>query len=147
MKTTCVFFWLLIVLLLLFPFSALCAHAVPQTVLAVRDGLVRVCCEKQDGSVISGTGFVIGEGQPVKYIVTSRHVTKDAAAVSVLCAGALKVGARVYLEDENADLCVLKAEAPLYGLDPLVIDVITSYSIHYTKLYDAHSFAALQTRQ
>ncbi len=115
--------WLLFtVVMLLFPSAALCASAVPEAVLCARAGLVRVCCENEDGNAVYGTGFAVGEYEPVMFIVTNCHVTKDSKAISVLCADALKVGASVYLENENTDLCVLKLSTPLHGLKPLVLE-------------------------
>ncbi len=115
--------WLLFtVMMLLFPFAALCANAVPEEVLFARAGLVRVCCEKEDGSAVLGTGFAVGQDEPVMFIVTNRHVTQDSKDISVLCADALKVGASVYLENENTDLCVLKLSTPLHGIKPLVLE-------------------------
>lgn len=114
--------WLLLIALLLFPCAAICANAVPKAVLSARSALVRVCCEKENGSAAYGTGFAVGEGEPITFIVTNRHVTQDGTAISVLCADALKVGASVYLENENTDLCVLKLSTPLHGLKPLVLE-------------------------
>lgn|GEM_PF-1801405 len=115
-------FCLFIVLLLLFPSAVLCANTVPQDVLSARSALVRVYCENEDNSVFCGTGFAVGEGGPVKYVVTNRHVTQGSSNISVLCADALKVGATVYLENGNTDLCVLKLSTPVHGLKTLVLD-------------------------
>lgn len=113
----------LIILMLLFPLIALCADAVPQEVLSARAGIVRVTCENSDGSVVSGTGFAVGEKEPITYIVTNRHViAEDVAEITVLCADGLKVNASIYLENESADLCVLKLSKTLYGLKPLAIE-------------------------
>ena len=113
------FFALLV--LLIFPLQTFCAGAVPERVLDAREGIVRVYCET-DGNVSGGTGFAVGQGSPIKYIVTSHDVVKDQGDITVLCENALSVDASVYIENENAGLCLLKLQTPLYDLQPLTID-------------------------
>lgn len=114
--------WLILAALVLSPCAAYGAGAVPRPVLDARASLVRVFC-RSDGADFGGTGFAVGETEPVHYIVTNHHVVAgENAKITVMCAGALSVGASVYLKNDCADLCVLRLDTPLYALPPLTIE-------------------------
>jgi tetratricopeptide (TPR) repeat protein len=111
-------------LVLVFPAlsSSSAASAVPQVVLDARQGLVRIF-SYVGSDVYSGTGFAVGDAEPVEYIVTNYHVVSgDDVEIEVSQSGFASTKATIYCKSLNADLCVLRLDEPLDGLLPLGLD-------------------------
>jgi serine protease Do len=83
-----------------------------EAVQKTRDAIVTIKVDKRTGSgrkEVVGTGVVVDERG---YLVTNRHVIAAAERVRVGFADGSVLAARVYVEDENHDLAILKVSTP-----------------------------------
>lgn len=119
---------LLVMLFVLINLSvpALMAGDVPQSVLDVRNSVVRVVCYATDdhvnGDMYMGSGFAIGQGEPVQYFVTNYHVIRpNEKDVYILRGEDDLVKATVACKVEQSDLCVLEVGTPINGIPPVTI--------------------------
>lgn len=108
-------------MLLLCQVGIFASGGVPQAVLDVRDSVVRVVAEGPFGTG-TGTGFAIGDTQPVSYIVTNYHVIEGAERVYLLLERDYVIEASVHISLPGSDLAVLQLSAPLHDVKPVTID-------------------------
>ena len=112
----------LLLLVLFIPSTVRASSAVPQVVLDARSSLVRIFCYVGN-DVYTGTGFAVGEEEPINYIVTNYHVVEgNNVRIEVYQSEDKYVEAFVYRKDEDKDLCVLKLDDPLDNMVPLVLE-------------------------
>ena len=107
-------------LLLLFQTSTFAAGT-PDAVLNVRESVVRVVVETPFGTV-SGTGFAVGTGTPVQYIITNNHVVENANSIGILLTRDNMIAASVHTALPASDLAILKVSTPLHQVKPVVIN-------------------------
>lgn len=108
------------ILMVMCQFSVFASGA-PQAVVDVRDSVVRVVAESAFG-VGTGTGFAIGDKQPVEYVVTNYHVVEGAERVYLLLERDYMIDAQVHISLPGSDLAVLRLSAPLYDVKPATIN-------------------------
>ena len=116
--------WTLVLLILVFsiPFAAFAAANVPQKILDLRPGVVRVVCDMGD-AIGYGTGFAVGTQEPVGYIATNYHVVEgNPNNVAVWYGTDTYVDAEVIAERPSSDLCILKLDKPIYDMKPLALN-------------------------
>ena len=122
MKSAVKAFSLLCLFTLLFHSKAYAAENVPQAVLDLRNSVVRVVCNSTDGE-FTGTGFAVGEKEPVRYIVTNYHVIEENPDdLYILRSDGQKVKASVAAQLPSSDLCVLELADALYNIPPVTIN-------------------------
>jgi hypothetical protein len=108
--------------ILALPIAVFAASDVPQKIIDMRSSIVRVIAPVQNGYSM-GTGFAIGEGEPVEYIVTNYHVIEqNTGAIEVWYNNKTIVQADVAAEMPESDLCVLKLKDPIAGMAPFTLD-------------------------
>ena len=108
-------------ILLLLAQSLTLAAGAPQAVLHVRDSVVRVMAEGPFGTSM-GTGFAVGDQQPIQYIVTNHHVIDGADKVYLLISRDYMIDATVHISLPSSDLAVLRLNAPLHDIKPVTIN-------------------------
>ena len=96
------------------------AAAVPKPVLKANDSVVRIITSYSDGTMASGSGFVVSSDKTNTYIVTNHHVAvlDNPTYISVILNSEAEINASVVASDESRDLAVMKVAMPL-GMDPL----------------------------
>ncbi len=105
------------------PPAAHAAGSVPQKILDMRSSIVRVVDSVGNGQFSMGTGWPVGTGSPVQYIVTNNHViNQNTGAVSVWYGDRTFVNATVEVQKPEQDLAILKLEVPIAGMQPLDVN-------------------------
>ncbi|WP_066685255.1 trypsin-like peptidase domain-containing protein [Christensenella intestinihominis] len=114
-----IFCTLLAVILLLVSSVALAA-SIPQPALDARGSTVYIEVDISDDYYSSGSGFAIGAGAPVEYVVTNHHVVAEmAGACTVFFGDYTPVTATVVVSLPDKDLSVLKLDDPIPAMNPL----------------------------
>ena len=119
MKRLRTFLSLLLILIYAGAFNVFAA-AVPKPVLKANDSVVRILTSYSDGTMASGSGFVVSGDKANTFIVTNHHVAvlDNPTYISVILNSEAEINASVVASDEDRDLAVIKVAMPL-GLDPL----------------------------
>ena len=114
--------FLVLFFILIIPFAVSAAERVPQKILDLRPGIVRVVCETET-SISTGTGFAVGTQVPVIYIATNYHVVEDDLNhIAVWYGDESFVEAEVVVEKQSSDICILKLGQPIYDINPLILN-------------------------
>lgn len=122
MKKTVLALLAICFILLSAPFSVYAASNVPQQILDLRPGVVRVVCDMGD-MTSNGTGFAVGTQEPVGYIATNYHVVEgNPNNVAVHYGEDSYINAEVVAERPASDICILKLDKPIYGIKPLLLN-------------------------
>jgi len=95
--------------------------------------IVRIVQYDMAGNWLShGTGFPIGNGEPVSYFITNNHVIDGGGQIveiSVLLGKDDLVDAKIVATLPIADIAIIKTKAPLYGLEPFVLSDVDDIKI------------------
>ena len=112
--------WFLIIAFIVLVSVDVLAAAVPKPVLKANDSVIRIITSYSDGTMASGSGFVISSDKVNTYIITNHHVAvmDNPTYISVILNSEAEINASVVASDENRDLAVLKVAMPL-SMDPL----------------------------
>ena len=100
--------------------ASIFAAAVPKSVLKANDSVIRIITSYSDGSMASGSGFVVSSDKANTYIVTNHHVAvmDNPTYITVILNSEAEINANVVASDESRDLAVMKVAMPL-GMEPL----------------------------
>ena len=98
--------------------SVFAVDDVPAQVMEARDGVMRIVTILNDGSVSSGTGFVVGTDKDY-YIVTNHHVIEDGDMILGLYDTGKYTELTVYEDSPERDLCILKMHSNVPGIKVL----------------------------
>jgi len=81
--------------------------------------VVRIICYSPEG-MYTGSGFAVGDGEPVRYIVTNYHVVEpNLEGVTILLSKEDQIDATVIAFDAVKDIAVLQLSQDLYKKPPL----------------------------
>ncbi len=112
------FFSLLLAVSLVFVYL-LPAKAETRSIDQLRNSVVRILCYGAEGMYI-GTGFAVGDTEPVRYIVTNYHVVEpNLNGVTVLLSKEDQINANVLAFDKVKDIAVLELTQDLYKRPPM----------------------------
>ncbi|MDQ0246049.1 hypothetical protein J2S09_003636 [Bacillus fengqiuensis] len=112
------FFILLLAVSLVFVYL-LPAKAETRSIDQLRNSVVRILCYGAEGMYI-GTGFAVGDTEPVRYIVTNYHVVEpNLNGVTVLLSKEDQINANVLAFDKVKDIAVLELTQDLYKRPPM----------------------------
>lgn len=116
------FFILLLAISLVFAYL-LPAKAETRSIDQLRNSVVRILCYGAEGMYI-GTGFAVGDTEPVRYIVTNYHVVEpNLNGVTVLLSKEDQINANVLAFDKVKDIAVLELTQDLYKRPPMELGI------------------------
>lgn len=98
-------------------------QAVSSEVKNAVKSIVRIVVFDDRGQPVNlGTGFAIGTGEPVKFIITNYHsIAANMYGICVVESEDNLVPADAYQVLPNSDIAVLQIRSPLYGIPPLTL--------------------------
>lgn len=86
----------------------------------LRNSVVRILCYGSDGGLYTGTGFAVGNSEPVRHIVTNYHVVEpNLNGVNILLSKEDQIEATVIAYDKIKDLAILELSQDLFKRPPM----------------------------